>query len=285
MWTLPNKPQRLTQTRTKQVVQQYLRECFRFDSIYQNAKYTVMEMLTKRRHPDHLKVTPSFGFVFLCAPSAMTIGRSSFSADEMFLHHMNRHSLSRRLFSTLPLRYTGTKLPFLRSDARHTRHFPKKLLPYAMCRENAMHAFLLSTCHNQESICLGLPQGAPGMREVTPVKNLEQLAKVWDVEADFHAEVARCVKERGVRDTLADVTARWLSHLRNPRVLSRGLERIHRTKYRALSLWRSRDCRNMAQVFVIGVCLGAMKSAASCSMSLGSRCHATRLAHMSLPQS
>ncbi|CAM9377686.1 unnamed protein product [Scytosiphon promiscuus] len=81
----------------KEVIQQYLRECFRYDSIYQNAKYTVMEMLTKRRHPDHLK----------------------------------------------------------------------------------------------ESISLGLPQGAPGMREVTPAKNLEQLAKVWDVEADFHAEVAR----------------------------------------------------------------------------------------------
>lgn len=42
--------------RTKQVIQQYLRECFRYDSVYQNAKYTVMEMLTKRRHPDHLKV-------------------------------------------------------------------------------------------------------------------------------------------------------------------------------------------------------------------------------------
>lgn len=39
-----------------QVIQQYLRECLRYDSIYQNAKYTVMEMLTKRRHPDHLKV-------------------------------------------------------------------------------------------------------------------------------------------------------------------------------------------------------------------------------------
>lgn len=33
------------------------------------------------------------------------------------------------------------------------------------------------------------------MREVTPAKNLEQLAKVWDVEADFHAEVARCGKK------------------------------------------------------------------------------------------
>ncbi|CAM9306075.1 unnamed protein product [Ascophyllum nodosum] len=39
----------------KEVIQQYLRECIRYDSIYQNAKYTVMEMLTKRRHPDHLK--------------------------------------------------------------------------------------------------------------------------------------------------------------------------------------------------------------------------------------
>lgn len=38
------------------MIQQYLRECFRYDSVYQNAKYTVMEMLTKRRHPDHLKV-------------------------------------------------------------------------------------------------------------------------------------------------------------------------------------------------------------------------------------
>ncbi|CAM9232122.1 unnamed protein product [Hapterophycus canaliculatus] len=81
----------------KEVIQQYLRECFRYDSIYQNAKYTVMEMLTKRRHPDHLK----------------------------------------------------------------------------------------------ESISLGLPVGAPGMREVTPAKNLEQLAKVWDVEGDFRAELAR----------------------------------------------------------------------------------------------
>lgn len=43
-------------TWTEQVIQQYLRECIRYDSLYQNAKYTVMEMLTKRRHPDHLKV-------------------------------------------------------------------------------------------------------------------------------------------------------------------------------------------------------------------------------------
>lgn len=38
-----------------EVIQDYLRQCIRFDSIYQNAKYTVMEMITKRRHPDHLK--------------------------------------------------------------------------------------------------------------------------------------------------------------------------------------------------------------------------------------
>eukprot|EP00752_Nemacystus_decipiens_P010312 g9187.t1 len=81
----------------KEVIQQYLRECFRYDSVYQNAKYTVMEMLTKRRHPDHLK----------------------------------------------------------------------------------------------ESIRLGLPAGAPGMREVTPAKNLQQLAKIWDVAADYDAELAR----------------------------------------------------------------------------------------------
>lgn len=41
----------------EQVIQQYLQECIRYDSVYQNAKYTVMEMLTKRRHPDHLKVS------------------------------------------------------------------------------------------------------------------------------------------------------------------------------------------------------------------------------------
>ncbi|CAN0330889.1 unnamed protein product [Ectocarpus sp. 12 AP-2014] len=81
----------------KEVIQQYLRECFRYDSVYQNAKYTVMEMLTKRRHPDHLK----------------------------------------------------------------------------------------------ESISLGLPVGAPGMREVTPAKTLEQLAKLWDVGTDFDAETVR----------------------------------------------------------------------------------------------
>ncbi|CAM9778412.1 unnamed protein product, partial [Ectocarpus fasciculatus] len=81
----------------KEVIQQYLRECFRYDSVYQNAKYTVMEMLTKRRHPDHLK----------------------------------------------------------------------------------------------ESISLGLPGGAPGMREVTPAKTLEQLARLWDVGADFDAETVR----------------------------------------------------------------------------------------------
>ncbi|CBN80498.1 conserved unknown protein [Ectocarpus siliculosus] len=81
----------------KEVIQQYLRECFRYDSVYQNAKYTVMEMLTKRRHPDHLK----------------------------------------------------------------------------------------------ESISLGLPGGAPGMREVTPAKTLGQLARLWDVGADFDAETVR----------------------------------------------------------------------------------------------
>lgn len=47
----------------------------------------------------------------------------------------------------------------------------------------------------QESICLGLPAGAPGMREVTPAKTLQQLAKIWDVEADYDAELARCGKK------------------------------------------------------------------------------------------
>eukprot|EP00903_Cladosiphon_okamuranus_P010350 g9793.t1 len=81
----------------KEVIQQYLRECIRYDSIYQNAKYTVMEMLTKRRHPDHLK----------------------------------------------------------------------------------------------GSISLDLPAGAPGLREVTPAKSLEQLANLWDVGADYNAELVR----------------------------------------------------------------------------------------------
>lgn len=43
-------------TLREQVIQQYVLECVRYDALYQNAKYTVMEMLTKRRHPDHLKV-------------------------------------------------------------------------------------------------------------------------------------------------------------------------------------------------------------------------------------
>lgn len=43
----------------------------------------------------------------------------------------------------------------------------------------------------QESICLGLPKGAPGMREVTPAKTLEQLAKIWDVGTDYDAEMDR----------------------------------------------------------------------------------------------
>ncbi|CAM9459898.1 unnamed protein product [Ectocarpus sp. 4 AP-2014] len=94
----------------KEVIQQYLRECFRYDSVYQNAKYTVMEMLTKRRHPDHLK----------------------------------------------------------------------------------------------ESISLGLPGGAPGMREVTPAKTLEQLARLWDVGADFDAET---VSRRKRAEQLGEATS------------------------------------------------------------------------------
>lgn len=45
---------------------------------------------------------------------------------------------------------------------------------------------------NQEFISLGLPGDAPGMREVTPAKTLEQLARLWDVGADFDAETVRC---------------------------------------------------------------------------------------------
>lgn len=45
--------------------------------------------------------------------------------------------------------------------------------------------------NEQASITLGLPPGAPGMREVTPVKTLEQLATLWDVGADFDAEISR----------------------------------------------------------------------------------------------
>lgn len=56
-------PRQMPTKNANQVIQQYLRECFRYDSIYQNAKYTVMEMLTKRRHPDHLKVI-FFAFQF-----------------------------------------------------------------------------------------------------------------------------------------------------------------------------------------------------------------------------
>ena len=54
--------------------------------------------------------------------------------------------------------------------------------------------FSLYVCH-QESICLGLPAGAPGMREVTPAKTLQQLAKIWDAEADYDAELARYITE------------------------------------------------------------------------------------------
>lgn len=32
------------------------------------------------------------------------------------------------------------------------------------------------------------------MREVTPAKTLEQLAKIWDVGADHEAEMDRCVE-------------------------------------------------------------------------------------------
>ncbi|CAM9807321.1 unnamed protein product, partial [Discosporangium mesarthrocarpum] len=39
----------------KEVILQYIRECIRYDSLQQSAKYTVMEMMNKRRHPDHLK--------------------------------------------------------------------------------------------------------------------------------------------------------------------------------------------------------------------------------------
>lgn len=30
------------------------------------------------------------------------------------------------------------------------------------------------------------------MREVTPAKTLQQLAKLWDVGADYEAELSRC---------------------------------------------------------------------------------------------
>lgn len=55
--------------------------------------------------------------------------------------------------------------------------------------------FSLYVCH-QESICLGLPAGAPGMREVTPAKTLQQLAKIWDAEADYDAELARYIQKK-----------------------------------------------------------------------------------------
>lgn len=56
-----------------QVIQQYLQECIRYDSIYQNAKYTVMEMLTKRRHPDHLKVCPSPQGIYCCNLTSLAL--------------------------------------------------------------------------------------------------------------------------------------------------------------------------------------------------------------------
>ncbi len=37
------------------------------------------------------------------------------------------------------------------------------------------------------------------MREVTPAKTLQQLAKIWDVEADYDAELARYVWGRKER--------------------------------------------------------------------------------------
>lgn len=33
------------------------------------------------------------------------------------------------------------------------------------------------------------------MREVTPAKALKQLAKIWDVEVDYDAELTRCGKK------------------------------------------------------------------------------------------
>lgn len=39
------------------MIRAYLMECLRWDNSVPNTKYTVMEMMSKRRHPDHLKVT------------------------------------------------------------------------------------------------------------------------------------------------------------------------------------------------------------------------------------
>lgn len=38
---------------------------------------------------------------------------------------------------------------------------------------------------------MDLPKGAPGMREVTSVKTLEELAVLWGVRDDYEAQVAR----------------------------------------------------------------------------------------------
>lgn len=46
-------------SRVMQMIRAYLVECLRWDNSLANTKYTVMEMMSKRRHPDHLKVTHS----------------------------------------------------------------------------------------------------------------------------------------------------------------------------------------------------------------------------------
>ena len=39
-----------------QVIKDYVAICLRYENHISNSKYVVMEMMTKRRHPDHLKV-------------------------------------------------------------------------------------------------------------------------------------------------------------------------------------------------------------------------------------